>query len=66
MIDVLAGDIFGARAEAYVNPVNCVGVMGKGLALHFKREFPRNFLAYEDSSTAPSLTAASRRFGVKS
>ncbi len=35
-----------AEAEAFVNPVNCVGVMGKGLALQFKRAFPDNFKAY--------------------
>ena len=29
-----------------MNPVNCVGVMGKGLALQFKRAFPGNFEAY--------------------
>jgi O-acetyl-ADP-ribose deacetylase (regulator of RNase III) len=37
---------FAADAEALVNTVNCVGVMGKGLALQFKRRFPANFEAY--------------------
>jgi O-acetyl-ADP-ribose deacetylase (regulator of RNase III) len=32
---------------ALVNPVNCVGHMGKGLALQFKKAFPANFKAYE-------------------
>jgi O-acetyl-ADP-ribose deacetylase (regulator of RNase III) len=40
-------DIFETRSSAIVNPVNCVGVMGKGLALAFKKTFPENFLAYE-------------------
>lgn len=40
------GDIFLAPAEALVNPVNCVGVMGKGLARQFKQRFPANFHAY--------------------
>ena len=35
-----------AGATALVNPVNCVGVSGKGLALEFKRRFPENFEAY--------------------
>jgi O-acetyl-ADP-ribose deacetylase (regulator of RNase III) len=33
-------------AEALVNPVNCVGIMGRGLALQFKNAFPRNFASY--------------------
>lgn len=34
------GDIFESPAEALVDPVNCVGAAGKGLALAFKRHFP--------------------------
>ena len=41
------GDIFAARADALVNPVNTEGVMGKGLALQFKRAFPEVFAAYQ-------------------
>jgi O-acetyl-ADP-ribose deacetylase (regulator of RNase III) len=40
------GDILNADAEALVNTVNCVGVMGRGLALQFKRAYPANFRAY--------------------
>lgn len=40
------GDLLQADAEALVNPVNCVGVMGKGLALQFKRAHAANFRAY--------------------
>lgn len=36
-----------ADAEAIVNTVNCVGVMGRGIALQFKNAFPANFKAYE-------------------
>jgi O-acetyl-ADP-ribose deacetylase (regulator of RNase III) len=36
-----------ADAEALVNTVNCVGIMGRGVALQFKNEFPANFKAYE-------------------
>jgi O-acetyl-ADP-ribose deacetylase (regulator of RNase III) len=38
------GSIFDSDAEALVNPVNCVGVMGKGLALQFKEKYPKNYL----------------------
>jgi len=46
MLKVLYGDIFQSKAEALVNPVNCVGVMGKGLALLFKRAYPDMFQEY--------------------
>ena len=41
-----SGDIFEEDVEALVNPVNCVGVMGAGLALAFKKKYPDNFYAY--------------------
>jgi O-acetyl-ADP-ribose deacetylase (regulator of RNase III) len=47
MIEFAKGDLFADGADALVNPVNCVGVMGKGLALEFKKRFPKNFKAYE-------------------
>ena len=46
MIENKTGDIFGADVEALVNSVNCVGVMGRGIALQFKNMFPENFKAY--------------------
>ncbi len=46
MIRFTRGNIFDSRCQALVNPVNCVGVMGKGLALQFKRRFPANFTTY--------------------
>jgi O-acetyl-ADP-ribose deacetylase (regulator of RNase III) len=39
-------DLFATHAQAIVNPVNCVGVMGRGLALRFKHRFPANFEQY--------------------
>lgn len=39
-IKVLIGDIFESKADVLVNTVNCVGVMGKGIALQFKKRFP--------------------------
>jgi O-acetyl-ADP-ribose deacetylase (regulator of RNase III) len=47
MIELAKGDILKADAEALVNTVNCVGFMGRGIALQFKRSFPQNFQAYE-------------------
>ncbi len=42
-----SGDLFLEDAQALVNPVNCVGVMGAGLALAFKKKYPRNFQDYK-------------------
>ena len=47
MIEIATGDLLDASVEALVNTVNTVGVMGKGLALQFKRRFPRSFAIYE-------------------
>jgi O-acetyl-ADP-ribose deacetylase (regulator of RNase III) len=47
MIDFKTGDILKTQAEALVNTVNCVGIMGRGVALQFKDAFPANFKAYE-------------------
>ena len=46
MIEYKTGDIIAEQAEALVNTVNCVGVMGRGIALQFKKAFPQNFAAY--------------------
>lgn len=40
MITYIVGDIFQSSAQVLTNPVNCVGVMGKGLALEFKNRYP--------------------------
>ena len=45
-IDYRTGDLLAADAEALVNTVNCKGVMGKGIALQFKKAFPDNFKDY--------------------
>lgn len=47
MIEYRKGNIFESGAYALVNPVNCVGIMGKGLALQFKNQFPENFKLYK-------------------
>jgi len=42
------GNIFNSKAQALVNTVNCVGVMGKGIALEFRRRYPIMFSEYKD------------------
>ena len=47
MISEESGSLLDASADALVNTVNTVGVMGKGLALQFKQAYPGNFRAYQ-------------------
>ncbi|MCH9022422.1 MAG: macro domain-containing protein [Planctomycetes bacterium] len=47
MIECRKGDLLKDDVEALVNTVNTVGVMGKGVALQFKKAFPDNFEAYQ-------------------
>jgi O-acetyl-ADP-ribose deacetylase (regulator of RNase III) len=47
MIKYKRGDLLTCEAEAVVNTVNCVGVMGRGIALQFKKQYPENFEYYE-------------------
>jgi len=42
-----SGDLLKEDVEAYVNTVNCVGVMGKGIALQFKLRYPQNYHLYK-------------------
>lgn len=51
-IELRNGDIFKADAEAIVNTVNCVGIMGRGIALQFKKAYPGNFREYEAACKA--------------
>ena len=52
MIELTTGNILTSKADALVNTVNCVGVMGRGIALQFKKAFPDNFTAYERACKA--------------
>jgi len=52
MIQITEGNLLQAQAEALVNAVNCVGYMGKGIALQFKQAFPANFSQYESACKA--------------
>ena len=56
MLQFKTGDLLAEDVEAVVNSVNCVGVMGRGIALQFKNAYPANFKAY---------AAACRRHQVK-
>lgn len=49
------GNMFSASVEAIINTVNCVGVMGKGVALEFKRRWPDNFKEYKKLCDAKLL-----------
>jgi O-acetyl-ADP-ribose deacetylase (regulator of RNase III) len=42
-VNIKYGNLFEAKAEALINAVNCVGIMGKGIALQFKRKFPAEY-----------------------
>ena len=46
MMKILVGDLFESSAQTLVNTVNCVGVMGKGVALEFKERFPDMYTDY--------------------
>lgn len=47
MLEYIEGDIFNSPAQVIVNTVNTVGVMGKGLALSFKKRYPEMFESYK-------------------
>jgi O-acetyl-ADP-ribose deacetylase (regulator of RNase III) len=59
MITFTEGNLLEAEAEALVNTVNTVGVMGKGVALMFKESFPKNFKAYEEACKAGEVRIGS-------
>lgn len=55
MLAFISGNIMTSGCEALVNTVNTVGVMGKGLALQFKKEFPHNFSIYQKACLEKQL-----------
>ena len=55
MITNKTGNLLSEDAEALVNTVNCVGVMGRGIALQFKKQFPENFKTYEKACKQESV-----------
>ena len=52
MIRYAEGDLLDSGAQALVNAVNCEGVMGKGIALAFRRRFPEHFRSYRRACAA--------------
>lgn len=56
MIKYVTGNILHEQSDAIVNTVNTVGVMGKGLALQFKKAFPLNFEAYKSACDSQSFS----------
>lgn len=47
MLEFVKGDMFDSPADIRVNTVNCVGVMGAGVALAFKQRYPEMFKEYQ-------------------
>ena len=46
VIEYKTGDLLAEKADALVNAVNCVGTMGAGIALQFRKAWPENYRAY--------------------
>lgn len=55
MLEIKQGKLLQEDAEALINAVNCVGVMGKGIALQFKQAFPENFQQYKKACDAKGV-----------
>ncbi len=55
MIKYKIGNIFESNTEAIVNTVNTVGIMGKGIALGFKKRYPENFKIYAEACKIDGL-----------
>lgn len=58
MLKFISGNIFdkSLMVDAIINTVNCVGVMGKGIALEFKNRYPSNFEIYKQTCESKNLT----------
>lgn len=54
-VTFILGDLFKSDTQALVNPVNCVGVTGKGLAKQFKQRYPAVFAEYRAACQAGEL-----------
>ena len=55
MVEVKEGSIFQSQCQTIVNTVNCVGVMGKGLALEMRNRFPEMYNEYKEICKAGAL-----------
>ena len=65
MLELTQGDMFEVPVDIRVNTVNCVGAMGAGVALAFKRRYPDMFKDYQrDCRKRPGQARADARLGV--
>lgn len=55
MITYVSGDLFQSHAKVLVNPVNTAGVMGKGLALAFKKRYPAMYESHRERCKSGQL-----------
>lgn len=55
-IQQIDGNIFNSKCQTIVNPVNCVGVMGKGIATFYKLRYPQMFSEYKELCDSKQLT----------
>src|SRR5437868_4276126 len=55
MIERTTGNLLDAPVEVLVNTVNTAGIMGKGIALQFKKSYPENFKAYKAACNAGAI-----------
>ena len=55
MVEFTREDILAAEVEALVNAVNCVGIMGRGIALQFRKKYPDNFKVYKSTCDRNAL-----------
>lgn len=55
MIKIVNGSIFDSKCNFITNPVNCIGVMGKGLAKEFKQRYPMYYIYYLDMCNKHTL-----------
>ena len=59
------GDLLCSGAVALVNPVNCEGIMGKGLAYQFKKKFPETYIDYSKVCKAGKLTPGQLHYHIE-
>jgi O-acetyl-ADP-ribose deacetylase (regulator of RNase III) len=55
-IQIIKGNIFNTKKQTVVNTVNCVGVMGKGIALVYKLRYPKMFDLYQEYCEKKMIT----------
>jgi O-acetyl-ADP-ribose deacetylase (regulator of RNase III) len=64
MIEYVTGNIFNSGCFAAINPVNCVGVMGAGLAKQFKEKYPKMFNRYREECSSEKMKLGRNYFWI--